>query len=1303
MTDFLKLLTSQLDSEDPVAVYPADTGRVALPVDGLPIKDLKALLEEVLGCGGLAELLPDDLVKAAGSLPGFDGLYLIRLDLDESLDPSKGFYLGVAWAGVSWQLIPGVITVEQLNLALGMVGTSVSQLQLFGEFSIGGVDCHVFATLPDLTLMGYLAQGEHRLKPLLEYFHLDGHGFDKLALSKLAFQANVPDRWISFEIEVEDALRFGDFAIQSIEAAVKYQAGGGGYVTGSLAGAVKFGKSQLMVSAENSGPDEGWQLSGSLSTEESLKEIANDLGTSLGMSGLGEALPLSLSDITVDLQLNTHTKNLSLRFEGTLEGVVGTTALNIERTRDPAGHYDKHVDGKLLLGKDENQIELDLIFDQKPGSKTFLGVYKNPGGGGISLKSLVEGIGGNLDPAPSFKIKDLLFAYSKSKGGGKYLFALDMDAGIDLSGLGSLPLIGKLLPADQALKLAFEPVIHSKGEKAFTHGELATVTALLPEGSPHVPDKLGASGFEFFTTLRLGDFTKTLDFGAGAKSELPSSPNDLKTKNPTKGGLGHTQTPPSGTPPPDPSGALAEDPKNVHWIDLQKHFGPLHFQRLGVGYVAGKDGEESKIDVVLDAALAVGPLEIGLVGLGAEYGLSSHHFGFSLDGLAIDFRRGPLEVGAAFLRMPKPNDNDFAGKAILRTETLTLGALGAYGKHGGQPSLFIYAFVDYPLGGPAFFFVEGLAAGFGFNRRLIVPPVGEIETFPLVAEVIGTAQPAAGLTGGDATAAVEGLRDEMESLERYVPPQLGEYFLTAGVKFNTFRLVDSFALVVLSAGKHFEVDILGLSQLKVPSESPEVLAEVDMAFAARFLPLEGSLVAQAQLTPSSWVLAPECHLQGGYAFGSWFLGPHAGDFVYTMGGYHPDFQVPAHYPRVPRMGFSWRIDDHTQIKGGMYYALTPSVGMAGGHLEATWDGGGVSAWFHLDADFLISWKPFHYDARASVEIGAAVTVHCFGTHHVTISAGADLHLWGPEFAGRAHVHVKVMIVHVGFTVSFGDSSSSRPQKIKWKKFRESFLPDDDAKICTVAVTRGLVHSSKVQVETTGGTEQVDHWAVNPKELHLVTDSVIPSTAAGRTYSQNGSLEEKLSDKNTTPIERTGTVEKLGIEPVGAKTTELSSTQRLRVIKGDLSQKNGSYAFTRKENLDSDFVFEPVFKQVPTALWSPDADPHSRPDQNRRMVRALTGYALHPKHPTKPGTSSFVRDGALRYEVTPRDLRPDATPAVTTNDAGQTDLTADLAVTQGKRQKLLRDLGFDPVTAVALGDSLAGAFVLPPQTVTSSHD
>ena len=75
----------------------------------------------------------------------------------------------------------------------------------------------------------------------------------------------------------------------------------------------------------------------------------------------------------------------------------------------------------------------------------------------------------------------------------------------------------------------------------------------------------------------------------------------------------------------------------------------------------------------------------------------------------------------------------------ITSPALALTAIGSYGTIAGAPSLFAYALVPFPLGGPPCFFVTGLAGGFGYNRGFIVPSVDQIATFPFVAWASGPA------------------------------------------------------------------------------------------------------------------------------------------------------------------------------------------------------------------------------------------------------------------------------------------------------------------------------------------------------------------------------------------------------------------------------------------------------------------------------------------------------------------------------------------------------------------------------------
>ena len=46
--------------------------------------------------------------------------------------------------------------------------------------------------------------------------------------------------------------------------------------------------------------------------------------------------------------------------------------------------------------------------------------------------------------------------------------------------------------------------------------------------------------------------------------------------------------------------------------------------------------------------------------------------------------------------------------------------------------------------------------------------------------------------------------------------------------------------------------------------------------------------------------------------------------------------------------------------------------MAGGHLEVLFREGNLRAWLKLGADFLIAWKPYHYNTSIYVNVGALI-------------------------------------------------------------------------------------------------------------------------------------------------------------------------------------------------------------------------------------------------------------------------------------------------------------------------------------------
>ena len=152
-------------------------------------------------------------------------------------------------------------------------------------------------------------------------------------------------------------------------------------------------------------------------------------------------------------------------------------------------------------------------------------------------------------------------------------------------------------------------------------------------------------------------------------------------------------------------------------------------------------------------------------------------------------------------------------------------------------------------------------------------------------------------------------------------------------------------MLTIQFGKNLTIALFGAAaiQLPTPEDGSFAFAYAEIALKVLVEPDAGVLSVEAVLTSNSFIIDPACRLTGGLAFDAWFgSNSHAGDFVFTLGGYHPDFVKPAWYPSVPRLGFSWHLSDSLQASGESYFALTPSCVMGGGLLNVTFSAGPIA-------------------------------------------------------------------------------------------------------------------------------------------------------------------------------------------------------------------------------------------------------------------------------------------------------------------------------------------------------------------------
>ncbi|WP_447002265.1 DUF6603 domain-containing protein [Saccharothrix isguenensis] len=1128
-----------------------------------------------------------EIVPADGDLlPGIDALARLAGGAEVAKQVTDGFQaLGLER-----------FSIDGVRIGFDLDTESLTHVAIRGSVTIDGLTCDVEIGLPMFSLQCMLSpKTPIDLKALVTKYFPGVNNFPAVAVTRLDIVAVPSMSHFELAAAIVGDWRFdvGPIPVGFHEFLLRINKNAIG-VTGFISAGFSLFDADFEVIANNPTAGGGWQFTARSVPGKPLtiKAIHAHIAE---MFGVDTILPaaiegLSLANLGIWFDTSTGDFNFTCEADFPMDGTTVDITVTIRLNKTPTG-YQKTFGGHVTVGT----LVFDLAFQQDAASTVFAAVYSHTGAQQpLKIADLVAQLSASaagLVPADlTIDLRDVVLAIS---AGTPPAFVLGLELSAEL-GLSELPLVGKDFPPDR--KVGLDSLRVLVASRVFTVADIGAINKIMPatvpplpdaskdatqDGAPVTPDAVAlAAGVTVSARLLLGgtDTARTLS--------LPAGPVAPGTAVATSAGV--------------PAVTASDD---TRWFDVQRSFGPVYFDRIGLSY------RNKTVEFLLDAALTAAGLTVSLDGL--TLGSPVDHFSptFDVRGLGIDYRNETVEIGGALLRTTVTENgvshDEYDGAALIKAEGFTVAALGAYTYVGDAPSLFVYAVLDAALGGPPFFYVTGLAAGFGYNRAIVVPPVTGVADFPLVT----AAQNPQPITG--AANPRQLVQDAIAKMRTSIPPTPGALFLAAGIKFQSFRIIDSFALVVADFGKRLELAVLGLSTVVAPTPeagtSVTPLAEMQLALKASFVPDEGFLGVIAQLTEASFLFSRNCHLTGGFAFYSWFSGEHAGDFVLSVGGYHPLFHPPANYPSVPRLGFNWHVDSQLMIKGDAYYALTPVALMAGVHLEAVWQSGNLRAAFMAGADFIVAWQPYFYDARAYVDINVSYTFEFFGTHKIEVDLGADLHLWGPEFAGTAHITLAIF----SFDVAFGARTTRAPKPIGWSTFHQSFLPA--AGQCDVAVSAGLL--------TKGTAATTDLGVLDAQRMVLLTNTVVPSTGAvvhgslaidhlyytgdaGTPVFAPFTTTVRDTTPTQTPTDRSKPAGAVAVGPMGIKLpghdgAHLKSTLTIAITRGT-------------ESMAHHFAFTPVLKHVPAGMWG-ELGEHLRPDPNDPTLvdDALVGFEIRP--------------------------------------------------------------------------------------------
>lgn len=527
------------------------------------------------------------------------------------------------------------------------------------------------------------------------------------------------------------------------------------------------------------------------------------------------------------------------------------------------------------------------------------------------------------------------------------------------------------------------------------------------------------------------------------------------------------------------------------YLPIQRAFGPVYLEQvgLGTGYTGTSPRQLDWVSVSLDGSVSLFGITASVDKLRLTYHVNQPFFSASswavdLDGFAIASDIGGLTLVGALVRSPLTGGLkgvEYLGMLKIGFSGYGVDLFGGYANptdgNGSFASFFAFGALHAPIGGPPAFFITGIGLGLGINRALEPPSMDTITSDPF-------------LVAMKALGPAPDPKVQLEAMRTKFTPQRDEYWVAAGISFTSFVLISGEVVVTVAFGDGLDITVLGLARAELPAPAL-TLVSIELALLARFSTKEGVLLVQAQLTENSWLLSPSIRLTGGFAFATWWKGPNAGQFVVTMGGYHPKFHHPG-YPTVPRLGFRWQPIDNVSIVGESYFALCSEALMAGSSFEASAHFGPAHARLSFGVDGIVFFDPFWFSVSAFADISAGIRIWLlFGTVDIEISLGAYVEVSGPPIHVTGHFEI------CGFEVpfEFGDTGNPEDNALNAGAFRDKYLrASSDAQVIQASVGRGAVTAGR---KTDGGPQKVpDGSPTNPflviPEFELVLISTAPA-------------------------------------------------------------------------------------------------------------------------------------------------------------------------------------------------------------------
>jgi hypothetical protein len=463
---------------------------------------------------------------------------------------------------------------------------------------------------------------------------------------------------------------------------------------------------------------------------------------------------------------------------------------------------------------------------------------------------------------------------------------------------------------------------------------------------------------------------------------------------------------------------------------IHKEMGLIRFESIDWSYggTKKKDAFGLNVSVRTTFSTKLGPLFLQVQKIGVGVDLSVPREGDDISQTALDFGflfpkgvglRVDSEVvsGGGFLEFDRENHR-YAGVLTLNFQSIELSAVGLIttllpnNQKGYSVLISISVLFKPALQLPFGFQLDGVGGLVGIHRTMKVDELrsrilkGSINSIMFPKDVIK-----------DAPKIISDLR-------AIFPPQHKHYVLAPflRVSWGTPSVVEIDLGVLVELPFKGRLLLVGSVGVFLPNkEAPERLADIhvdvlgDFNFSASYVLIEGRLRKSK---------IKDVPLEGGFAFMlSW---GERTQFLMSLGGYHPRYQKPDGFPKIPRLTALIKKGNDTIITCQYYQAITSNSFQIGfkADLLIKWKSATVKGWLELNA--LLQFDPFLFEA--DLHIGAAIR---YKSRNL---AGVDFYilLSGPapwRAKGYAKIEILFFSLKIKFNRTWGDEQTVAPATV----------------------------------------------------------------------------------------------------------------------------------------------------------------------------------------------------------------------------------------------------------------------------------